>query len=232
MRSKKVGFIQSISRTFGKLLIIIALLAAFTVGLVVVVLQSLKGDEVKVPQIVGKDVLESEKELAALGLKLKKRANRFSKESPNTILEQLPKSGETVKTGQTISVVISKLDPESTEEPATVEDDGVSTSDANSANNLKKEKKVDKKAPTTRDVESNKAKVNKVSNSSNVSNKALDSKNNSNAAKVENKNSNTNPTNKNGTTTGTPTNKTTPTSSNKPTKPVTGGDLRPRKVPQ
>ncbi len=227
-----MGFIQSVSRTFGKLLIIITLLAAFTVGLVVVVWQSLKGDEVKVPQIIGKDVLESEKELAALGLKLKKRANRFSKENPNTILEQLPKSGETVKTGQTISVVISKLDPDSTEEPATVEDEGVVTTDPNSANNPKKEKKVDKKAPTTRDVESNKAKVNKISNSSNVSNKPVDSKNNSNSAKVENKNSNTNPTNKNGTTTGTPTNKATPTSSNKPTKPVTGGDSRPRKVPQ
>jgi outer membrane biosynthesis protein TonB len=219
-----VGFIQGISRTFGKLLVIIALLATFLVGLLGVVWVSLKGDEVKVPQIIGKDVLESEKELASLGLKLKKRANRFSKENPNTILEQLPKPGETVKTGQTISVVISKLDPESTEEPATVDEDVV-TNVTTAENRPKKEKKVEKKAATTRDVESNKSKVSKNGNSANLS-----SGKNSNSGKVENKNTETKPSNKSNSTT-TPTTKPTPTSSNKPTKPAGSGDLRPRKIP-
>jgi beta-lactam-binding protein with PASTA domain len=220
-----VGFIQGISRTLGKLLVVIALLATFLVGLLGVVWMSLKGDEVKVPQIIGKDVLESEKELASLGLKLKKRANRFSKENPNTILEQLPKSGETVKTGQTISVVISKLDPESTEEPATVDEDVVSNS-TTADNKPKKEKKVEKKASTTRDVESNKAKISKNGNSSNVSNVK-----NSNTAKVENKNAETKLVNKSNSTT-TIIVKPTPASSNKLTKPASGGDLRPRKIPQ
>jgi hypothetical protein len=226
-----VGLIQSISRTFGKLLIVAALLLAFLAGMLAVVWMSLRGDVVTVPQVVGKDVLESEKELAALGLKLKKRANRFSKENPNTILEQLPKSGETVKTGQTISVVVSKVDPDDqTEEPATVDEDVVT----NSANPdaPKKEKKVEKKASTTRDVESNKAKTTKPGNTNLKSNSSVSSNtgSSSNSSKPENKDLDSKPVNKNGSTTNT-TIKVTPTSGNKPAKPPTGGDSRPRKIP-
>src|SRR5258706_4744923 len=69
---------------------------------------SLQGKEVKVPEITGKDFSDSEKELALLGLKIKKRADRASTEKQNTVIEQLPNPGETVKTGQMILVVTSK----------------------------------------------------------------------------------------------------------------------------
>src|SRR5688500_11892883 len=58
----------------GKLAAVVVLLGAFLLGMTGVVYMSLSGSELKVPEIVGKDFVESEKELAALGLKIKKRA--------------------------------------------------------------------------------------------------------------------------------------------------------------
>jgi len=92
----------------GKLVAIGFLAVAFLFGMAGVVYMSLQGKEVQVPEITGKDLTDSEKELASLGLKIKKRADRFSEEKPGTVIEQLPKTGETVKTGQMILVVTSK----------------------------------------------------------------------------------------------------------------------------
>ncbi len=107
----------------GKLLSLVLLLATFLAGMAGVVYMSLSGDEVKVPEITGKDFIESEKELASLGLKIKRRAERTSTEKMNTVLEQLPKAGETVKTGQLIFVVVSKAGIESDERPQTLKTD-------------------------------------------------------------------------------------------------------------
>jgi PASTA domain len=229
-----VSLIKTITSAFGKMAIVAALLGAFLVGLVSVVWLSLRGEEVKVPEVVGKDVLESEKELAALGLKLKRRANRFSEEKPNTILEQLPKSGDSVKTGQTISVVVSRINPEGSEEPATLD----KSDDANSANSavnpdapVNKKKEVKKPVSTTRDVES--TKTNKNANI--AKNGSLGNKNSSTSNKSDTNKTDSNSSNKNGSTTNTAT-KANTTVANKPVvKPATntgGGDLRPRKVPQ
>lgn len=226
-----MSLIKTITSAFGKIAIVAALLGAFLVGLVSVVWLSLRGDEIKVPEIVGKDVLESEKELAALGLKLKRRANRFSEEKPNTILEQLPKPGETVKTGQVISVVLSRINPEGSEEPAVIEKDtdnanaNASTTDAP----VNKKKEVKKPISTTRDVES--AKTGKNANAANK-NSSSSNKSGSNS----NKSSDTNTSNKNSSSANT-TVKTNTTITNKPVnKPAPantgGGDIRPRKVPQ
>jgi beta-lactam-binding protein with PASTA domain len=227
-----VSLIKTITSGIGKMAIVAALLGAFLVGLVSVVWLSLRGDAVQVPEVVGKDVLESEKELAALGLKLKRRANRFSEEKPNTILEQLPKSGDTVKTGQTISVVVSRINPEGTEEPATLEKDD----NANSANTpdnpdaaANKKKDVKKPVSTTRDVESTKTAKN--ANVANKNNSSTSNKNTSNTNK-----STANTTVKANTSTNTTVKANTATTVNKPVnKPAaanTGGDIRPRKVPQ
>ncbi len=225
-----MSLIKTITSAFGKMAIVAALLGAFLVGLVSVVWLSLRGDEIKVPEVVGKDVLESEKELAALGLKLKRRANRFSEEKPNTVLEQLPKSGETVKTGQVISVVVSRINPEGSEEPATIEKED-NTNSANATVNpdtpANKKKEVKKPVSTTRDVES--AKTNK---NSNVANK--------NGSTTNKNGSTTNSSNKTDSAANTPVKANTAVTdkpaANKPpaNKPAanTGGDIRPRKVPQ
>jgi len=136
------------------------LAAAFLVGLGAVLYLSLQGSEVQVPEITGKDLLQGERELAALGLKIKKRADRTSSEPINTVIEQLPKPGETVKTGQMILVVTSKGGGENlpgsqkkiTEEDDTekieemIDDKPKKSKNANSSR---------KKADTARDVTAN-----------------------------------------------------------------------------
>ncbi|HTH50704.1 MAG TPA: PASTA domain-containing protein [Pyrinomonadaceae bacterium] len=92
----------------GKLVALGVLVAAFMLGMATVVFMSLQGKEVQVPDITGKDLSEADKELALLGLKIKKRADRVSAEKPGTVIEELPKPGETVKTGQMILVVTSR----------------------------------------------------------------------------------------------------------------------------
>src|SRR5687768_371612 len=95
-------------------------MVAFLGAMAGVVYMALTGEEVKVPDLVGKDFVESEKELASMGLKLKRRADRPSAEKINTVLEQLPKPGDTVKTGQMILVVVSKQGAEGEVAPQTL----------------------------------------------------------------------------------------------------------------
>ena len=117
----------------------------------------------KVPDIVGKDLNVSEKELAALGLKIKKRADRVSSEPINTVIEQLPKPGETVKTGQMILVVVSKAVPDREDTPSTLKDlDSDDTEEieemiSDKPKKTKTNSNTKKKADTTRDVNANTA---------------------------------------------------------------------------
>jgi len=228
-----MGFIKKGAAAFGKLFIVVALAATFIAGLVGVVYMSLQGQALKVPEIVGKDLVESEKELASLGLKIKKRADRYSTEKPNTILEQLPKAGDTVKTGQMILVVTSKTNPEGEETPVTLKknvndlDDSEKIEElisdkpkrANKTNSSTNSNK--KKSSTTRDIISNNSNENSNSSNSSNSNKNSDSgdKSNNNQTNSNKANSNTNKTNSN----------SVKTNSN---KPATGGDVRPRRTPQ
>ncbi len=228
-----MGFIKKGAAAFGKLFIVVALAATFIAGLVGVVYMSLQGQALKVPEIVGKDLVESEKELASLGLKIKKRADRYSTEKPNTILEQLPKAGDTVKTGQMILVVTSKTNPEGEETPVTLKknvndlDDSEKIEElisdkpkrANKTNSSTNSNK--KKSSTTRDIISNNSNENSNSSNSSNSNKNSDSgdKSNNNQTNSNKANSNTNKSNSN----------SVKTNSN---KPATGGDVRPRRTPQ
>lgn len=152
----------------GKLAIVGLLLVAFMGGMAGVVYMSLSGTEMQVPEIVGKDFVESEKELAALGLKIKKRADRVSSEPMNTVLEQLPKAGETVKTGQMILVVVSKAGQTGEEAPPSLRQD-IETDDTEKIEEMisDKPKKAKtnsntnkKKADTTRDVIANESSSN------------------------------------------------------------------------
>lgn len=223
-----MSFIKKSISALGKLLTVAILGVAFLFGMGFVVYRSLQGSEVTVPEIVGKNFAESEKELESLGLRIKKRADRYSEELPNTVLEQLPRPGETVKTGQLILVVTSKPNPEGDEKPTTIKkgNQSVDEDDTEKIEELisdKPKKKSNsnantnkKKGSTTRDVLND----NSNSNSSNNDNKNSSEQNN-NSSK-ENKNSSTNPT-KQPTPAGTP----------KPTtnKTPTGGDTRPRRTP-
>ncbi len=142
----------------GRLATVIVLAAAFLFGMASVVYMSLKGKEVSVPEITGKDLKTGEDELAHLGLKIKKRADRFSQEPAGTVIEQLPKPGETVKTGQLILVVTSK-GPGEGDQPPSLKDLGEDDSEKIEEMISEKPKKAKsnsnsnrKKADTARDV--------------------------------------------------------------------------------
>ncbi len=189
----------------GKLAVVAGLLAAFVVGMAGVVYMSLAGNEITVPEITGKDFLESEKELASLGLKIKRRADRPSSEKMNTVLEQLPKAGETVKTGQLIFVVVSKAGLEGDDTPKSliknIESDDTKKIEEMISDKPKKAKSnsntnVKKKAETTRDVIAD----DENSNSDDISNSKVDDANKKDPGTVTkpgekgNKNSSTVPT--------------------------------------
>jgi len=167
-----MSFISSGISALGRLAAVALLAVAFFFGMAGVVYMSLQGSEVQVPEITGKDLSQSERELAALGLKIKKRADRTSPEPINTVIEQLPKPGETVKTGQMILVVTSKGGGENmpaTQKKITEEDDTEKIEEmiddkpkkAKSNSNSTR-----KKADTTRDVSANSDTTNSNSNSS------------------------------------------------------------------
>lgn len=164
-----MGFFRSGFSAIGRLVSVVILLTAFMAGMSGVVYISLSGSEIKVPEIVGKDFVESEKELAALGLKIKKRADRASSGPINMVLEQLPRAGETVKSGQMILVVVSKAGEEAADKPKSLIE-GIEADDtekieemisdrpkrsrANTNSNANDNRK---KPETTRDVVSNTA---------------------------------------------------------------------------
>ena len=230
-----MGLLKTGFSAIGKFFIVLSLAAAFIAGMVGVVYMSLRGEEVKIPEIVGKDVNESEKELAALGLKLKRIANRYSAEKPNTILEQRPRAGDTAKNGLMISVIVAQPNPEGTEAPAELkkksDEDDIEEIEELISDKPKNSKKSNtnstkKKSSTTRDVI--KEKGNQNSDLTSDDNPNSDSKSDStgNSSGKENKTGAGNSNNK----------QTTPSNSNKSnpgknqpgsTKP-TSGDSRPR----
>jgi beta-lactam-binding protein with PASTA domain len=221
-----VSFISKIGSALGKLLIVASLAVAFLIGAGYVVYRSLQGTEITVPEIVGKNYMESEKELEALGLRIKRRADRYSEEAPNTVLEQLPKPGDTVKTGQLILVVTSKPNPEGDEKPTTlkkgntaVEDD---TEKIEELISDKPKKKSNTNANTNKKKASTSRDVIKDNSNSNTS---------TNSGSTDSNNSSTKD-NKNGS--STPAKSPYPAGTPKPTTnktPVTGGDTRPRRNP-
>jgi beta-lactam-binding protein with PASTA domain len=89
--------------------IVVAVAIVFVAGLVLAVYLSLRSPEVRVPDIVGKDLASAELTLSQSGLNLRRRAVRVSSSAkPDTVLDQVPHAGEVVKKGQTVAVDISR----------------------------------------------------------------------------------------------------------------------------
>ncbi len=179
-----MGFAKKSFSVLVKLLVVVTLAMAFFAGMVGAIWFSLRGEEVKVPEIVGK-------ELEALGLKIKRRSYRYSKEKPNTILEQAPRPGETVKTGQTILVVVAQANPESTEAPAPVKKETEEDIFPPIEEEIRRNKNANVKRPErTRDVIKNKN-ANLANTAANtVTNQSADNKAESKKeSKTEDKNS-------------------------------------------
>lgn len=229
-----MGFVKSGLSALGKFFIVLALAGAFIVGLVSVVYMSLKGDEVKIPEIVGKDYKASEDELAALGLKIRRIANRYSEEPPNTILEQRPRAGTTAKSGLMISVIVAQPNPEGNEAPAEVKKKSDDEKDIEEIEDLISDKpkkatnsktSTKKKVSTSRDVIANKSSDNSDSDDKGTTDSSSKPANSATtpAGTKDNKNTTTNP--KPATTPA-----ANPKKPNETSKP-TSGDTRQRKAP-
>ncbi len=154
-----MGLFKNGLSAIGRLLTVVALAGTFVVGLVGVVYLQLRGEEITIPKIVGKDFNDGKDELTLNGLKIRKIASRYSNEDPNTILEQRPKAGTVAKTGLMISVIVSEPNPDGSEAPVDVKDDDEAIEEIESLPELKtdkakkKAKAVEKKKETkSRDV--------------------------------------------------------------------------------
>ena len=105
-----MDLVARITSVFRSVAIVIAIAFVFLFGVATTVYLSLRSPEVKVPDVVGKNRFDAEKILADADLKFRIRATRPSNEAqPDTVMFQLPRAGEVVKTGQTVAMDISRV---------------------------------------------------------------------------------------------------------------------------
>jgi PASTA domain len=129
-----VSLFARITSIIRSIAIVIAIAVVFLFGVATTVYLSLRSPEVKVPDVVGKDRFEAERILAEADLKFRVRASRPSNEAkPDTVVFQLPRAGEVVKTGQTVAMDISRP-TKAGESPENVTPDEPENRNTNSAN--------------------------------------------------------------------------------------------------
>lgn len=172
-----------------RILIVVGIAIAFTVGLVGAIYLSLRSSETKVPDIVGKDRMSAENTISSAGLNFRVRAMRPGGDAkPDTVLIQVPEPGKIVKVGQTVAVDISRPIKEGDTPTATNSNDNSSTekkpennnatnSNANANDNKPKRKPANKNAND---------------NSNGNTNRPANRNTNSNANRATNANGNTN----------------------------------------
>lgn len=135
VNKKTVALVKRALSVVGKLGILIAIALAFIVGLAGTVYLSLRSPEVKVPDVVGKDLSTAESALGEARLNMRKRATRYSPEAqPNMILDQSPRGGDVIKIGQTVAVVVSRAPEKDEAPPATEGDQSKDNKDAQNQN--------------------------------------------------------------------------------------------------
>jgi hypothetical protein len=179
---------RALPSLIGKLATLVVIAFAFLLALVGTIYLSLRSPEVRVPEVVGKTFSDAENALADAGLSVRTRARRFSAEvKPDTVLDQTPHAGDTVKKGQTIAIVLSRAEAKEgessvgvkKEEEKKAENENAnangSSSDSSNANNRNENKP---KKPTSKNKNAN---ANNANGNSNIT-----------AAKNVNSNLNTN----------------------------------------
>jgi beta-lactam-binding protein with PASTA domain len=168
---------------FRRIGIVIAIAIVFLFGLATTVYLSLRSPEVKVPNVVGKDRFEAERVLGSAGLNFRVRATRPSSQmNANTVMFQLPRAGEVVKTGQTVAMDISRTVKEG------------ETSEVVAPEKTPEEKPSNQNTNETASANENKPKRNKNTNK-NANDNANANTGNHNAI-LANKNNNTGNTNR------------------------------------
>jgi beta-lactam-binding protein with PASTA domain len=125
--------------------VVIAIAVAFIFGLATTVYLSLRSPEVTVPDVMGKDRFEAENILSKAGLNFRVRATRPSNQvKSDTVLFQLPRAGEVVKTGQTVAMDISRAtkEGESSITPLTKEEEKKAENTSSTDSNENKQAKT------------------------------------------------------------------------------------------
>lgn len=137
-----VSLATRILSIFRSIAIVIAIAVVFLFGVATTVYLSLRSPEVQVPDIVGKDRFEAERILNEADLKFRVRSSRPSTEAkPDTVLFQLPRAGEVVKTGQTVAMDISRAAKEGESSENVTPDEPVENRNTNSNTNANKPKR-------------------------------------------------------------------------------------------
>jgi beta-lactam-binding protein with PASTA domain len=178
----------------GRLTVVITVAIAFLLGVTGTIYLSLKSPEVKVPEIVGKDMVSAEETLNHAGLNIRKRTSRFSPGTqPNVVLDQIPKAGEVVKEGQTVAVVISRAAMEGESQTPIPGTSDSANKNQNASDDNKGDEDTsgnDSKAERNKNKNKNSNSI-KNANSSNVnsSNRNTANRNSSNSNKPSNGNS-------------------------------------------
>ena len=136
-----MSLVARIASIFRSIAIVIAIAVVFLFGVATTVYLSLRSPEVKVPDVVGKDRFEAEKILADADLKFRVRATRPSNQAKqDTVLFQLPRAGEVVKTGQTVAMDISRAAKEGETPENVTPDEPSENRNTNSAANSNENK--------------------------------------------------------------------------------------------
>ena len=131
---KKLLAQRALTSVIGKLATLAVIAVAFFGALVGTIYLALRSPEVRVPEIVGKNVSEAESALADAGLGVRTRARRYSAEvKPDTVLDQTPRPGELIKAGQTVAVVLSRAEAREGESSVGVSREEDKKSDAEKA---------------------------------------------------------------------------------------------------
>ena len=131
-----VSLAARITSVFRSIAIVIAIAVVFLFGVATTVYLSLRSPEVKVPDVVGKDRFDAEKILAEADLKFRVRATRPSNQAnPDTVLFQLPRAGEVVKTGQTVAMDVSRAAKEGETPESVTPDEPAENRNTNTSSN-------------------------------------------------------------------------------------------------
>jgi len=203
-----VGVTNQAFSALRRLGLIILIAIAFLFGLATTVYLSLRSPEVTVPEVLGKDRFEAERILGEADLNFRVRATRASNQvQPNTVLFQLPRAGEVVKTGQTVAMDISRAarageaseavvnDKNASEEKA-LDNRNTNTSDNKNENeNRPKRKPVNKNANANANENAN-ANVNRprtVNNGENTNGTGERANSNASPSRPVNRNDNVKP---------------------------------------
>ena len=182
-----------------RILIVIGIAVAFTLGLAGAIYLSLRSSETRVPDIVGKDRTSAENAISDAGLNFRVRATRSTSEAkPDTVLIQLPHAGEVVKVGQTVAVDISRGSPDgqysspsNSNTQTSDKQDNSSSSNSSSNSNTNTEKKPSNRNANNSNANKN-ANANRLTNRNQNanSNRAVNSNSNANATGTPSRNAN------------------------------------------